>query len=114
MSDLSSLPSLVLFILVTFAATAGPRLFPLYLLRKEPPSLLRDWLGFVPAAVMAALLAPDALFYGGTLSLDPSSNLFLAATLATLLFARLVPNYFAVIVFGMAFVALARLLGLAV
>ena len=40
-------------------------------LGREMPSLLRRWLSYVPAAVLAALIAPAALAPQGRLELGP-------------------------------------------
>lgn len=106
--DTTSLFNLVLLLLCSIAATQVARIAPLYFFSGELPEWLRNWLNFVPAAVLAALVAPDLLFYGGSFDPDPTSNLFLLAGLASILFAVVVKNFFATIVFAMAFVALMR------
>jgi branched-subunit amino acid transport protein len=49
---------LLALVLACAAVTAAPRVLPLVVLsRLELPGWLRDWLGFVPVAVLSALLA---------------------------------------------------------
>ena len=76
---------LLLCLLACTAVTVLPRIIPFYVLRSTLPGWLRDWLNFVPAAVMAAL--------------------------CTLLFSVITKNFFDAIVFAMAFVAGMRYLG---
>ena len=73
---------------------------------------MKTWLNYIPAAVMAALVAPDLLFYGGTFNPDPLNNVFLLAGIASMIFAIVSKNFFATIVFAMAFVASMRYFGL--
>lgn len=52
-------------------ATYLPRAIPLLLLSRRPlPEWLRDWLDLVPAALLAALLAPVLLAGGEARTLD--------------------------------------------
>jgi branched-subunit amino acid transport protein len=90
--------------------TMLPRVLPLTLLagRALPPAFARC-LAFVPVAVLSALLAPELLVRGGTLSLS-SDNLFLLAAAPTFLVAWR-GGFFSAIATGMATVALARLFG---
>ena len=102
---------LLLCLLACTAVTVLPRIIPFYVLRSTLPGWLRDWLNFVPAAVMAALVFPDVFFYQGNFSPNPLENLFLMAAICTLLFSVLTKNFFGTIVFAMAFVAGMRYLG---
>ena len=97
---------LLLCLLACTAVTVLPRIIPFYVLRSTLPGWLRDWLNFVPAAVMAALVFPDVFFYQGNFSPNPLENLFLMAAICTLLFSVITKNFFA-----MAFVAGMRYLG---
>ena len=92
---------LLLCLLACTAVTVLPRIIPFYVLRSTLPGWLRDWLNFVPAAVMAALVFPDVFFYQGNFSPNPLENLFSVIT----------KNFFGTIVFAMAFVAGMRYLG---
>ena len=52
-------------VLACAAVTAIPRVLPLVALaRLELPGWLRDWLGYVPVAVLSALLAIELLAAG--------------------------------------------------
>lgn len=102
---------LLLCIACCTLVTQLPKVLPVTFLRGDSlPPLLRLWLSFVPVAVMAALVAPDILFYEGRFNAGPS-NLFLAAAVPSLLAARLFGNYFLTIAFGIGLVILARRLG---
>lgn len=64
-----------------------PRALPLlYLSHKEMPQGLVDWLGFIPAAVLAALLAPE-LFIDATNTSITLSKRELLVAIPTLIFA---------------------------
>lgn len=44
-----------------------PRMLPLVFLSKiNMPGVVSDWLGFIPAAVLAALVAPEIFLQGGS------------------------------------------------
>lgn len=97
--------------LITFGmilGTALPRALPMTLLADRPlsPKVFR-WLSFVPAAILAALVAPDIFLADGRLnfSLD---NIFLLAALPTLLVAWKTRSLFGTLAIGMALVALIR------
>lgn len=70
----------ILIILGMGVVTYLPRMAPLVLLanRTIPDGLIR-WLRFVPAAVLAALLAPELLLQDGGLNLSLSNHYLLAA-----------------------------------
>ncbi|HHV61230.1 MAG TPA: AzlD domain-containing protein [Firmicutes bacterium] len=72
-----------------FAVTYASRVLPLMILSKlKMPEWLLNWLGFVPVAVLAALLAPAILMPGGRDHLCLSaSNKYLIASIPTLLAA---------------------------
>jgi branched-subunit amino acid transport protein len=53
------------------AVTYFTRYAMIALLGREMPSLLRRWLSYVPAAVLAALITPAALAPRGPLELGP-------------------------------------------
>jgi len=64
-----------------------PRALPLiYLAHKQLPQWLIDWLGFIPVAVLSALLAPTLFTESATRSLSLGKPEFLVA-IPTLLFA---------------------------
>ena len=90
------------------AVTYLPRLLPMLLLsdRKLSPWIAR-WLSFVPATVLAALLAPGLLCREGGLTLK-MDNLFLLAAIPTFIVAWRFKSFFGTVATGMAVVALAR------
>ncbi len=105
------LPCIILCTLATFL----PRALPFFCFRKDLPVWLKNWLEYVPAAVMAALVAPDLLYYGGQgLNPDPLHNLFLLGAICTCVFSVIVKNFFATIAFAMVFVAGMRFFGLGI
>ena len=107
------------YILLAVAGMCAVTLFekgaPLWLLggRKINPAVER-WLGFIPAAVLAALLFPEILLHkeaGGTPTLFLSwKNYFLIACLPSIIVAYRKKSFFGTIVVGMAAVAILRLL----
>jgi len=99
-----------LTILGMAVVTFVPRLLPAWLLssRRLSPSVER-WLGFVPCAVLAALLAPSLVLKDGALDLAPG-NMFLLAALPTFIVAVKTRSFFGTVAVGMGAVALLRLL----
>ena len=85
-----------------------PRLLPMLLLsgRNLAPWISR-WLSFVPATVLAALLAPGLLCPEGRLDLG-LNNLYLLAALPTFVVAWRLKSFFGTVATGMGLVALAR------
>ena len=90
------------------AVTYLPRLLPMLLLsdRELSPWIAR-WLSFVPATVLAALLAPGLLCREGELILK-LDNFFLLAAIPTFFVAWRFKSFFGTVATGMGFVALAR------
>ena len=102
---------LVFCILASAVATLLPKILPVTLLKDDDlPRFMREWLSFVPVAVMAALVGGDVFFYKGNFDISVS-NLFLMAALPSLLVAWVSRNYFVTIAFGIGMVILARWLG---
>ena len=104
----------ILLVLGMAAVTYLPRVLPLWLLsgRALHPAFMR-WLEMVPPAVLAALLAPSLFLHkdpsgAETLFLSPD-NAFLLAALPTFLIALRTKSFFGTVAFGMAAVALLRL-----
>ena len=92
--------------------TAIPRIFPLLLLssRALPEPFMR-WLEMVPPAVLAALLAQEIFLVrsGDIVRLNLSmDNLFLWATIPTVLVGWFCNNFFATVATGLCTVALLR------
>ena len=85
-----------------------PRLLPALLLsgRKLPPWFAR-WLSFVPATVLAALLAPTLFCPEKRLMLS-FDNIFLMAAIPAFAAAYFSKNFFVTIAVAMGLVALAR------
>ncbi len=88
--------------------TCLPRILPMLLLsgRRLAPWIGR-WLSFVPATVLAALLAPGLFCPEGRLDLS-AGNIFLLAALPTFWVAWRFRNFFGTVATGMVVVALAR------
>ena len=91
--------------------TALPRILPLTILAgRTLPAAFTRCLSFVPAAVLAALLAPELLMQNGALRLDPG-NIFLLAAAPTFLVAWRSKSILPPIATGMTIVAMARICG---
>lgn len=88
--------------------TYVPRAAPLIALasRNLPPVVVR-WLGFVPTAVLSAMLAPCLLMQDGAVSLSVD-NLFLLAAVPTFLTAIFTRSFFGSVAVGMVLVAAGR------
>ncbi len=100
----------ILIIIAGMAAvTYLPRLFPALLLaqRSLHPALAR-WLGYIPCAVLAAMLLPSLLVQEGRISFA-WDNIFLWAALPTFLVAWKTKSLFGSVAVGMGCVALVRL-----
>lgn len=86
-----------------------PRLLPAWLLSsRRLPKAVGMWLGYVPPAVLAAMLAPTLLLPDGAVALGPD-NLFLWAAVPTVLVSVATRSLFATVLVGMGTVAVARL-----
>ena len=86
-----------------------PRVLPLFVLSgKKLPEWMISCLGFVPPAVLAAMLLPAIVLKEGKLNLS-MDNLFLWAALPTFAAAVLTKNLFIPVVVGMLVLILARL-----
>ena len=87
-----------------------PRFLPAWFLAsRQLPKALMTWLSFVPPAVMAAMLFPSVLLNDDVINFT-SQNLFLLASIPTLLVAMRTRSFFGTIVVGMMFVAVSRYL----
>ncbi len=89
-------------------ATYLPRAAPLVFLsgRTLPPLMVR-FLGFVPAAVLAALLFPSVFAPRGSLDLSPG-NVFLLGSVPAALVAWRTGSFFGAVAAGMGTVAALR------
>ncbi|WP_462323860.1 AzlD domain-containing protein [Desulfoplanes sp.] len=94
------------------AVTYIPRMFPVVVLasRNMPLALIR-WLGFIPTAVLSALLVPGLFLEEGSLDFG-KDNIFLWVALPTFLVAWKTKSFFGAIFTGMGLVAVARWLGM--
>jgi branched-subunit amino acid transport protein len=86
-----------------------PRLLPVMLMSSRAlPRLLEVWLSYVPSAVLTALVAPSLLVDQEQISLN-SGNVFLWASIPTVIIAWKTKNLFLSVFSGMAIVAVVRL-----
>lgn len=91
--------------LVTYLPRALPILF---MSSRTLPRLLEVWLSYIPPAVLAALVAPSLLVDKGEIHLA-FDNVFLWASIPTVIIAGRTKNLFLSVLSGMAIVAVARL-----
>jgi branched-subunit amino acid transport protein len=89
------------------AVTYSTRVTMIALLGKELPSLVQRWLRYVPAAVLAALIAPAALMPQGQFAWGPH----VPAVLVGAVVAWRTRNVLLTIVVGMAIFYALRALG---
>lgn len=102
-------PSILLLFLGMALVTYLPRMLPIVVLsRFRMPPLLLKWLGFIPAAVLSALLASGLLVDGGQLSLPPGNPALLAA-LPAFVVAMWTRSLMGTVVVGIGAMALLRL-----
>ncbi len=101
--------SVLAIILGGALVTVVPRVLPLALLgRFRLPDRAVRWLGYVPVAVLAALLSQSVLLSGGHLALSPG-NLSLLALVPTLLVALRTRSLIGTVAAGVVAMALLRL-----
>jgi len=82
-------------------ATYLPRWLPLFFLSRRPlPALLIDWLDFIPAAILSALILPNIVTTGEPRHLEWCKPDFWIA-IPTLLFAMETKSLAGTVVFGM-------------
>ncbi len=93
-------PDFISLVLACAAVTALPRVLPLVLLaRVTLPDWLRVWLGYVPLAVLSALLAMEVLMVGGRPAL--AGNPALPAILPALAVAAFTRSLIATVAAGL-------------
>ncbi len=93
------------------AVTYIPRMLPLVALAsRSMPHALTRWLGFIPTAVLAALLMPALVVKDGSLDLG-WENVFVWVAVPTFVVAWKTRSFFGAIFTGMGLVAMARWLG---
>jgi len=89
-------------ILACAGVTIAVRTLPLVFLSGITlPAIVRDWLGFIPAAVMASIVAMDLVERWQLNSVDGS--IALVATSASIMTGLLIRSLFATISIGVAF-----------
>jgi branched-subunit amino acid transport protein len=92
---------IILIIICMGAVTYIPRWAPLYLLsRRALPAWFVEWLDFIPAAILSALILPAILTLGEPRRLDPLTPEFLLA-LPTLLVAVITRSLAVTVLTGM-------------
>lgn len=92
----------------TMVVTVIPRVAPLVLLsRIKLPAVVEKWLGYVPIAVLAALLAQSVAMPGGRLDLTLSNPALLAAV-PVLAVAALTRSLIGTVATGVAIMAFLR------
>ncbi|MFH1137787.1 MAG: AzlD domain-containing protein [Pseudomonadota bacterium] len=103
--------TIFLIILGMALVTFLPRFLPSWVLSKRPLNPVASrWLGYVPPAVLAALLTPDLAPRPG--ESPAAGGLFIVAALVTLAAARKTKSLLGSVAAGLAVVAGARFLGL--
>jgi branched-subunit amino acid transport protein len=97
-----------LIILGMAAVTYLPRLLPVLVLSsKSLPPVVIMWLQYVPVAVLAAMLLPALMMPDKQIDLS-FNNLFLWASIPTILAAWRTKSFFGTVLVGMGTVALVR------
>ena len=101
---------LILLIIAGMAfVTYLPRLVPvMFMSSRALPRILEVWLSYIPSAVLAALVAPSLLVNREQINLG-SDNVFLWASVPTVLIAWKTKNLFLSVLSGMAIIAAVRL-----
>ncbi len=88
-----------------------PRVLPLVLFKNfQLPDLLLKWLGYIPTAILAALLLPSLLIRNGQLNIA-SHNEYLIAALPAFLVAKTSKSMVWTVLAGMGAVMLLRTIG---
>lgn len=99
-----------LIIIGMAAVTYFSRELPFVILKgkKLNPSIV-EWMGYIPIAVLAALLFPALILDNETKKLFVSfDNLFLITGICTFIFGIFIKNLFAVIIFGIILLSVIR------
>lgn len=103
-----SYPDYLWLLLGMGIVTYLPRVLPLLILaQRNLPQGLLDWLGLIPVAILAALLAPGLVVSGAERSLDLGKPELFAA-IPTLLFALRTRSLGGSVLLGMALFWLAQ------
>ncbi|NLM97742.1 MAG: AzlD domain-containing protein [Halanaerobiaceae bacterium] len=100
----------IIFLLGAVLVTYLPRVIPLIVLsRMEIPDTVVSWLRYIPAAILAALLAPELFMKNGVLELS-LKNINLLAAIPAFLVAVYKKNIFLTIITGVLSVAILQVL----
>ena len=101
--------TIFLTLLGMMAVTYLPRALPvLALARRSLPEAVLRWLGFIPVAVLSAMLLPSLIVTEKGLDFS-AQNIFLWAAIPTFLICWKTKSFVGAIVTGMGCVALGRL-----
>jgi branched-subunit amino acid transport protein len=101
-------PEILIVILGSAVATVIPRVAPLVILtRLTLPDWLRAWLGYLPVAILSALLATELVIDGGKLAFKWRE---LAAILPVFVVAAMTRSLLGAVAAGVAMIAVLRAL----
>jgi len=96
---------ILLTIVGMMVVTYIPRLLPIALLsNKQFPAIVTQWLSYVPAAILSALLAPSLFIHEGNFSLS-FDNMYLWSSIPVFIVAIRTKSFFGTIVTGMIVIA---------
>lgn len=96
---------IILTIVGMMVVTYLPRLLPIALLsNKQFPPVVTQWLSYVPAAILSALLAPSLFINNGEFSLS-FDNMYLWSAIPVFIVAIRTKSFFGTIVTGMVVIA---------
>ncbi|OEU71045.1 MAG: branched-chain amino acid ABC transporter [Desulfovibrio sp. S3730MH75] len=100
---------IIFFIIIgMMVVTYVPRVLPvLALSSRELPPLVIRWLGYVPTAVLSAMLVPSLLAPEGVINLG-FDNIYLWVAIPTFAVAMFTRNFFGTVAVGMGLVAAVR------
>ena len=102
--------TIFLTILGMMAVTYAPRALPVLALARRPlPETVIRWLGFIPVAVLSAMLVPSLVMTERGLDFS-AENIFLWAALPTFAVCWRTGSFVGAVVTGMGCVALGRYL----
>lgn len=101
-----------LTILGMAAVTSLPRILPAWFLaHRELSNLFKEWLSYIPVAVLSAMLLPSIFLKDKAVHLG-FDNIFLWASIPTLWVALKTKNIFLTVALGMLMIAIARFYGI--
>ena len=101
---------IILTIIGMMAVTYLPRVLPiLFLSNKTLPPVVTQWLGYIPAAILSALLAPSLFIYEGKFSVS-FDNMYLWSAVPVFAVAIKTKSFFGTILTGMVTIAAWRYL----